>query len=158
MTLDEAVRRERHALRQTTGERSEEHRQVAEWLRLLREMLDGAWEVTLQNCDLKSEIARYRELIRILGRDWGIEASWDGLRKFWYVGLNEKGVAERDEREAVRMAHVETINELEAENAKLRGLLTEAVGVAVDYYRGVGVWSDIEGIADEMRELGIEVG
>lgn len=38
MTLDEAIRRERHAMRQTTGERSEEHRQMAEWLRELKQL------------------------------------------------------------------------------------------------------------------------
>lgn len=48
MTLDEAIRRERHAMRQTTGERSEEHRQMAEWLWELREMknADRIREVT----------------------------------------------------------------------------------------------------------------
>lgn len=42
----------------------------------------------------------YDELIESLRRDWGIEASWDGLRRFWYVGLNEKGMRMRDERDA----------------------------------------------------------
>ena len=52
----------------------------------------------------------YAELIALLARDWGIEASWDGLRHFWYIGLTEECVRNRDE-----------INEqLEDENAKLR--------------------------------------
>lgn len=52
-------------------------------------------------CDqLKAENARYRELVEILRRDWRIEASWDDLRKVWYVGLTEDGVRERDERDA----------------------------------------------------------
>lgn len=42
----------------------------------------------------------YDELIESLQRDWDIEASWDGLRRFWYVGLTDEGVRKRDEREA----------------------------------------------------------
>lgn len=42
----------------------------------------------------------YDELIESLRRDWGIDVSWDGLRRFWYVGLNEKGMRMRDERDA----------------------------------------------------------
>lgn len=42
----------------------------------------------------------YDELIDALRRDWDIEASWDGLRKFWYIGLTDEGVRKRDEREA----------------------------------------------------------
>lgn len=55
----------------------------------------------------------YDELIEALRRDWDIEASWDGLRRFWYVGLTDEGVRKRDEREATlgrgtcRMTRVE---------------------------------------------------
>lgn len=42
----------------------------------------------------------YDELIESLRRDWDIEASWDGLRRFWYIGLTDEGVRKRDEREA----------------------------------------------------------
>lgn len=42
----------------------------------------------------------YDELIEALRRDWDIEASWDGLRRFWYVGLTDEGARKRDEREA----------------------------------------------------------
>ena len=64
---------------------------------------------------LEGENARYRELVEILRRDWHIEASWDGLRKFWYVGLTEDGIRERDERDAKAMeaANIE-IGELRA--------------------------------------------
>ena len=34
----------------------------------------------------------YRELIEVLRRDWGIEVSWDGLRRFWYVGRTDERV------------------------------------------------------------------
>jgi hypothetical protein len=143
MTLDEAIQRERHAMRQTAGERSEEHRQLAEWLRELQA--------------LKAENEQYRELIRILDHDWNIEASWDGLRKFWYVGLTEKGVAERDKREA--------------ENEKLRELARKNWFIALserDALRIYGVDPVEENyftVLDKemsksratMQELGIEV-
>lgn len=48
-------------------------------------------------------------------------------------------------------------SDLDAENAKLRELLTKAVEVAVDYYHFLGVWSDIGDIVKDMRALGIEV-
>ena len=45
-------------------------------------------------CDpLKERIA---ELLRCLENDWHIHASWDGLRKFWCIELNEEGVRMRD--------------------------------------------------------------
>lgn len=34
----------------------------------------------------------YDQLIRILANDWEIEASWDGLRRFWYVGWTDEHV------------------------------------------------------------------
>ena len=59
----------------------------------------------------------YDKLIELLARDWGIEASWDGLRHFWYIGLTEECVRNRDE-----------INEqLEDENVKLRELVRDMV-------------------------------
>ena len=38
-------------------------------------------------------------LVERLREDWGIDASWDGLRRFWCVQLTEEGVRLRDERE-----------------------------------------------------------
>ena len=61
----------------------------------------------------------YDELIESLRRDWDIEASWDGLRRIWYVGLTDEGVRKRDEREATLGRGT---CEVEAENAKLREL------------------------------------
>ena len=46
------------------------------------------------------EEPRYRELIRVLRDDWDIDASWDGLRGFWDIGLTDEGVRKRDERDA----------------------------------------------------------
>ena len=35
-------------------------------------------------------------------RHMGIEASWDGLRGFWFIELTEEGMRRRDETERVR--------------------------------------------------------
>lgn len=43
----------------------------------------------------------YDVLIDILRDEWDIEVMWDGLRRFWYVGLTDEGVRKRDEREAM---------------------------------------------------------
>ena len=90
----------------------------------------------------------YDELIESLRRDWDIEASWDGLRRFWYVGLTDEGVRKRDEREAI-----ETEN-LQAENAKLRELVRDLYEMAYPEYPSA---FEAE-FADRMRELGVEVG
>lgn len=100
-------------------------------------------QLKAENEKLRAECARYESLIGILDRDWGIEASWDGLRKFWHVGLNDTGTRKRDESET--------------ENEKLRELLVKAVKVADNYYRGFGFMNDIDAIKSEMRGLGIEV-
>lgn len=60
--------------------------------------------VLLDVADMLDENAKLREqmerLVTLLRVDWDIEASWDGLRRFWYVGLTDEGVRKRDEREA----------------------------------------------------------
>ena len=43
----------------------------------------------------------YEELIEALRRNWDIEASWDGLRRFWCVYLTEEGVRKREEMATV---------------------------------------------------------
>lgn len=57
----------------------------------------------LYSCDSREELAKriaaFEELVEILRRDWDIEASWDGVRRLWYVGLTEEGVRKRDEAE-----------------------------------------------------------
>ena len=47
-------------------------------------------------------VVPYDALIDILRDEWGIEVMWDGLRRFWYVGLTEEGVRKRDENEKLR--------------------------------------------------------
>jgi len=95
----------------------------------------------------------YDELIESLRRDWDIEASWDGLRRFWSIGLTEDGCLMRDRA-----------CKAEAENAKLR----ELVRIAGTYCAN-GLCGKDDGcplylgkpycaLSDRMRELGIEVG
>ena len=97
----------------------------------------------------------YDELIESLRRDWDIEASWDGLRRFWYVGLTDEGVRKRDEREATLGR---ATCEVEAENAKLRELVrhlrecTRHNVCAACEYAGDACDFDYD-----MRELGVEV-
>lgn len=45
-------------------------------------------------------VVPYDLLIDLLRDEWDIDVMWDGLRRFWYVGLTEEGVRKRDEREA----------------------------------------------------------
>lgn len=93
----------------------------------------------------------YDKLIELLARDWGIEASWDGLRHFWYIGLTEECVRNRDE-----------INEqLEDENAKLRELVKLAYDCATS---GVSCHDcdlvfdeDSCPLKSELESMGIEV-
>ena len=48
------------------------------------------------------------------------------------------------------------VDDLKAQNAKLRELLVDCVDVADAYYYGGGVKDDLDTIKEEMRELGIE--
>jgi predicted RNase H-like nuclease (RuvC/YqgF family) len=170
MTLDEAIEHAEWCADNSCGECAEEHRQLAEWLRrlqALRAAVSGLERMRDQLMaevhGLRSERARYEELAHILDREWNIEVEWDGLRKIWYVGLTELGVRLRDEREAVRMAQTETINELVDKNEKLRKLLQGAVNELLDDCGDCwgGLCEECEcWVADsegELRALGIEV-
>ena len=48
--------------------------------------------------EMIAENAKLREqtenLISLLRKDWQIEASWDGLRRFWYIGWTDEHVAQ----------------------------------------------------------------
>ena len=67
-------------------------------------------EALEQNAKLREQTER---LVTLLRNDCDIEASWDGLRKFWYIGLTESGCLMRDRA-----------CKAEAENAKLRELVS----------------------------------
>ena len=121
----------------------------------------------------QDENAKLREqtelLVTLLRNDCDIEASWDGLRKLWYIGLTESGCLMRDRA-----------CKAEAENAKLRELcsgLAQVVKNDDDTFRRlreiakqelscdfIGMYDsslgEIDQIArfiDSMAELGIEV-
>ena len=54
-------------------------------------------ESKAENAKLREQMERLVTLLRV---DCDIDASWDGLRRFWYVRLTDEGVRKRDEREA----------------------------------------------------------
>ena len=103
--------------------------------------------------DLKAENAELRErtelLVTLLRNDCDIEASWDGLRKFWYIGLTEGGCLMRDRA-----------CKAEAKNAKLRELVRMMWKPFCWAQSGYDVCLTDEqdkAIRDFVRELGIEV-
>ena len=112
-------RSEKEALTRRIRDNSEEAKTA-------RAIADGLeWEVE----DLKAENLQLRQrvdkLIRILNNDYDLCIQWDGLRKFWYVGLTDEGVRKRDERDA--------------ENAKLRACLGDG---CADCAAGMGRYAD----------------
>lgn len=76
---------------------------------------------------LEAENAKLREqmerLVTLLRNDCDIDASWDGLRGFWLIGLTENGCLMRDRA-----------CKAEAENAKLRELLHDFLSEHADYF------------------------
>lgn len=161
MTIDEAIAHAEWCAENSCGECAEDHRQLAEWLRrlqALRAAVSGLERMRDQLMaevhGLRSERARYEDLARILDREWNIEVEWDGLRKIWYVGMTELGVRLRDEREAARFAYIDTISELEDQNAKLCELILDMV---VDEARGHNDDNTYYEHVRLAKELGIEV-
>ena len=69
----------------------------------IREFNDSSWQAIADelNAELGNE-PPYDELLRCLENDWHIEASWDGLRGFWCIGLTDEGVRLRDSARAER--------------------------------------------------------
>ena len=68
-------------------------------------------QLQADNAKLREQMER---LVTLLRADCDIEASWDGLRKFWSIGLTEDGCLMRDRA-----------CKAEAENAKLRLLVRD---------------------------------
>ena len=77
---------------------------------VLRKSRDERKKYLDQNAKLREQMEL---LVTLLRNDCGIDASWDGLRKFWNIGLTEDGCLMRD-----RACNAE------AENAKLRELVS----------------------------------
>ena len=93
-----------------------------------------------ENAKLREQMER---LVTLLRADCDIEASWDGLRKFWSIGLTEDGCLMRDRA-----------CKAEAENAKLRELCADLYAEMITYSKApnynASVW------APKLRELGAE--
>lgn len=79
----------------------------------------GPYDLAVENARLQEQMER---LVTLLRNDCDIEASWDGLRRFWSIGLTEGGCLMRDRA-----------CKAEAENSKLREEL-EVVGTAAYLY------------------------
>ena len=103
-----------------------------------------------ENHQFKDENARLREqmerLVTLLRVDCDIDASWDGLRRFWTIGLTDGGCLMRDRA-----------CEAEAENAQLREFASKAFSMAFNFYHGAGTAEDLRELKVEYHELGVEV-
>ena len=100
-------------------------------------------EALEQNAKLREQMERLVTLLRV---DCDIEASWDGLRKFWSIELTEGGCLMRDR-----------VCKGEAENAKLRELvrlLLWGIDNDIPPYEEL-IWS--QKVNTLTRELGVEV-
>lgn len=92
-----------------------------------------------ENAKLREQMERLVTLLRV---DCDIDASWDGLRRFWSIELTESGCMMRDR-----------VCKAEAENAELRELVRELYEMA---------WLEYPSAFEReflgrLRELGIEV-
>lgn len=105
----------------------------------IKELHELLQESRAENTKLREQMER---LVTLLRNDCDIDASWDGLRRFWSIELTEDGCLMRD-----RACKVE------AENAKLRELVRD-------------MWRDRDALSygaaiptlERMRELGVDDG
>ena len=142
----------------------------------LRGAADTIWELRNKCADLmdehlehervKAENAALREqmerLVTLLRNDCDIDASWDGLRRFWSIELTEDGCLMRDRacKAEAENAWLRAMRDTWAENdAKLRELVRDMwheLDAATQYDAGGGRGVVYE-FADRMRELGMGV-
>ena|GEM_PF-3746552 len=144
-------------------ERIERQGSITGYLRMLvrRDIHDERIDyAAMKAAELQAENEKLREqtelLITLLRNDCDIEASWDGLRKFWSIGLTESGCLMRDRA-----------CKAEAENAKLRERIKELEqcirGDADGIYKlakNTGYLHTDElmkSVNNRLRELGVEV-
>lgn len=111
-------------------------------------------ELLAENAKLRERIER---LVTLLRNDCDIDASWDGLRRFWTIGLTEGGCLMRDRA-----------CKAEAENAKLRELVRDYEHCTMhadcskcEYDGKMSTHCQLSPCfpdADELRELGVDDG
>ena len=103
----------------------------------------------------------YGELLELLRKNWQIDASWDGLRKFWYIGWTDEHMAQCKERARGLGAFVDSLcDPLNAENEKLLELAIMLHGCAMHSASCEKCRENNDGYACDyiMQELGIEAG
>lgn len=112
----------------------------------------------------------YDLLIDLLRDEWGIEACWDGLRRFWHIGLTEGEVRVREalEAENVRLRScledaaenerltTHEFNQLEEERDKLRKLVRDMHGELLSCEENEYICGGHK-FDEDVRELGVEV-
>ena len=118
---------------------------------LMMDAADTIWELrddlqraNAENAKLREQMERLVTLLRV---DCDIDASWDGLRRFWSIGLTENGCLMRDRA-----------CKAEAENAKLR----EQAARAWRLFTENGAvhpsdLSEVDAVRDGLRKFGVEV-
>lgn len=110
----------------------------------LADRIDAEHEKAEQDLiDANNQMERLVTLLRV---DCDIDASWDGLRRFWIIGLTEDGCLMRDRA-----------CKAEAENAKLRELAKHLRECTRHNTCAVCEYADDACDFDyDMRELGVE--
>ena len=112
-----------------------------------------------ERTDLAAENAMLREqmerLVTLLRNDCDIDASWDGLRRFWSIELTEGGCLMRDRacKAEAENARLRAMRDTWAENdARLRELVRDMYEMAYPEYPSAFDAT----FADRLRELGVE--
>ncbi len=82
------------------------------------QLRDDLQRANADNAELREQMDGLASSLR---NDWQIEASWDGLRRFWHVGWTEEHVESCAECAKGLGAYADSLcDPLKAENAKLR--------------------------------------
>lgn len=107
-------------------------------------LVDYVRKLMDENAELREQLER---LVTLLRNDCDIDASWDGLRRFWCIQLTENGCLMRDRA-----------CKAEAENERLRELVRDMwnEGMCECGSRGKCARCEYD-YPDRMRELGVEV-
>ena len=118
---------------------------------LMMDAADTIWELrddlqraNAENAKLREQMERLVTLLRV---DCDIDASWDGLRRFWSIGLTENGCLMRD-RACKAEAEADRLRELAARAWRL---FTENGAVHPSDL------SEVDAVRDGLHELGVEV-